>query len=625
MTEVKNTNVFDANKKFVDFEGLDYFWEKAKAHIDDADKALAEDLDKVESDVDGLKTTVGNAESGLVKDVAQLRTEVNALGGAEGGISGMINNAINELDVTDEAVEGQYVSSVSEVDGKIVVTREDLPDFTDAINTAEQNAKNYADGKASANATAINGLADRVASLEGIEKAVDVVYGTDKFIYLVDAEGNKIGDGFDASDFIVDGMLDSVEFETVDGVKTNNLVFTFNTASGKDVVKVDFSKYVDVYHADNTSIALDSTTNTFSVKDVDAAKTTLKSSIQIAGGPLANNIAETNDVWPSDWKDTDGNKIIPQGKSMEQILTALFLKVIDGTVKWGNASWDPTIGKPSITLSSSGPVEVGTTIKVTKLQAGAVDAKKRSITCTCSQGYFNADADGNATGTHQTGNKTVSVTASIDGDASLACTWNTVATDITVNSTELDIAEGTNTFAVSQSGQTAQCDAFSAVKVFAATNTKTLLANVSATITDTTKPADKPLTNSNSATCTGKYKYFLGYSDNTLFSQFNSTSVRALTTKSDWITVDGTTTILDANTAIKSNGKSIVIACPAKYKLTTVNNGVGANILDNFTTKGSEGTVDVATGNITTSYKVYVYPITNGAEVEFKNVTLTKA
>jgi hypothetical protein len=117
----------------------------------------------------------------------------------------------------------------------------------------------------------------------------------------------------------------------------------------------------------------------------------------------------------------------------------------------------------------------------------------------------------------------------------------------------------------------------------------------------------------------------LGYSDNTLFSQFNSASVRALTTKSDWITVDGTTTILDANTAIKSNGKSIVIACPAKYKLTTVNNGVGANILDNFTTKGSEGTVDVATGNITTSYKVYVYPITNGAEVEFKNVTLTKA
>jgi hypothetical protein len=116
----------------------------------------------------------------------------------------------------------------------------------------------------------------------------------------------------------------------------------------------------------------------------------------------------------------------------------------------------------------------------------------------------------------------------------------------------------------------------------------------------------------------------MGYSSNTLFSQFNSAGVRALTTKTGWITKDGTTTIVDGN-AIKSNGKSIVIACPAKYKLATINNGVGANIIDNFTTKGSYGSVDVTTGNITTVYTVYVYPITNGAEVEFKNVTLTKA
>ena len=71
-----------------------------------------------------------------------------------------------------------------------------------------------------------------------------------------------------------------------------------------------------------------------------------------------------------------------------------------------------------------------------------------------------------------------------------------------------------------------------------------------------------------------------------------------------------------------SNGKSIVVACPAKYQLATIQNGVGANILPNFT---SAGNVDVTTGSITTSYKVYVYPITNGAAVEFKNVTLTKA
>lgn len=53
--------------------------------------------------------------------------------------------------------------------------------------------------------------------------------------------------------------------------------------------------------------------------------------IQIAGGPLANNVAETNDEWP--WKDEAGNKIIPAGKSVQEILSAMFLKVVDGTVK----------------------------------------------------------------------------------------------------------------------------------------------------------------------------------------------------------------------------------------------------------------------------------------------------
>ena len=42
MAEVINTNVFDAEKKFVDFAGLDYFWEKAKAYVDAADTSLYE-------------------------------------------------------------------------------------------------------------------------------------------------------------------------------------------------------------------------------------------------------------------------------------------------------------------------------------------------------------------------------------------------------------------------------------------------------------------------------------------------------------------------------------------------------------------------------------------------------
>lgn len=610
-----NTNVFvPTQDKFIVIENLSKFWEKSKDYIDNADASIKDD-------VKAINTAIGDQSSGILKDLADLRADINGISGGDtgvGSISTQINNALATLDAEDTAVDGKYISSVTQVDGKITVVREDLPDFSEAISDAEQAAKDYADEKVDDVSTAVDGLSTRISGLENLNRAVDASYDG-QYIYLIDADGNKIGDGFDASEFIVDGLLDSVSFEEVEGKKTNNLVFTFNTAAGKEAFTVDFSKYVDVYRADNVSLALDSDTNTFSIKNVDATKTTLGTTIQIAGGPLANDVAESNEVWP--WYE-GGNRVIPAGKSMEEILTALFLKVVNGTVKWGSASWSPTINEPSVTMSAS-EVEVGTTVKVTKLQAGGVDAKTRTATCTCSQGYFNADADGNPTGSHNAGNKTISVTASIDGTAALACTWNDVATDITVNSTELDVVEGTNTFIASQSGQKAVCNALPTTKVFAATNTKVLLDSVSATFSEN-KPADKPLSKSKTVTVTGKYKYFMGYSSNTEYSQFNSAAVRALTTKTGNVTVDGTTTIVDG-TAIKSNGKSIIIACPAKYKLASINNGVGANIIDNFTTKGSYGNVDVATGNITTTYKVYVYPITNGAEVEFKNVTLTKA
>lgn len=356
-----------------------------------------------------------------------------------------------------------------------------------------------------ADKSTVTALAERVEALEGFEHADEIVYDSvSKTIYLT-ADGEKLGNGFSAADFLVDSMLDSVDFEVVDGVKTNNLVFTFNTEAGKKSFTVDFSKYVDTYHADGETIVLDSATNTFSVNEVDASKTKLTEDITIAGGPLANNVIETGDKWP--WKDEAGNKIIPSGKSMEEILTGLFLKVIDGTVEWGNASWSPSLNNPTITLSSNGPVEVGSKVKVSTLTAGAATAGSRSATCECTQGYFLADADGNPTDEHVSGNKTISVNASITGTPTLTCTWNGNPVDISVNTTELVVEEGKNTISVSQSGQSATCDALPTTKVFAATNTKSLLSDVSATFSED-KPSDKPLTSSNTDTINAYYPIY---------------------------------------------------------------------------------------------------------------------
>lgn len=276
--------------------------------------------------------------------------------------------------------------------------------------------------------------------------------------------------------------------------------------------------------------------------------------ILVIGGPLADDVEEN---WPENWKDDSGNKIIPQGKSWEEILTGLFSKVIEGTVEWGNVSWSPNLAKPTVTLSSNGPVEVGSTITISNLTAGAATAGSRSVTCICSQGYFDADVASNVTGSHKTGNKTISVSASITGNASLTCTWN----DSPINASDnLVVGEGTNTVKVTQSGQTAICEALPTTKVFAATNTKSVLPDVSATFTET-KPDNKVLTSEKTDTIEGKYKYFIGcYGDSTYTDKtYTVESIRTTDNKQDGF-MNGKT--ISTTITVPAGTKGMYIAIP---------------------------------------------------------------
>lgn len=138
-------------------------------------------------------------EEALGERIDTLVADVNT----NGSIAKSINDAINNLDVNDSAQDGQYVSSVSETDGKIIVTRVSLPTYTlapgtgngavafngndvqvtglrsaaytdsaaydaaGAASTAEQNAKNYADSLANNYATAAQGIkADSALQLD---------------------------------------------------------------------------------------------------------------------------------------------------------------------------------------------------------------------------------------------------------------------------------------------------------------------------------------------------------------------------------------------------------------------------------------------------------------------------
>lgn len=337
--------------------------------------------------------------------------------------------------------------------------------------------------------------------------------------------------------------------------------------------------------------------------------------IQIAGGPLANDVAESNEVWP--WKDEAGNKIIPAGKSIQEILSAMFLKVVNGTVKWGSASWSPSLAKPTVTLSSNGPVEVGSTVTISTLTAGAATAGSRSVTCTCSQGYFEADASGNATGSHKSGNKTISVAASVSGTASLACTWN----GNTINASDnLVVGEGTNTVKAAQSGQTASCAALPATKVFGATNTKSLLPDVSASFSEN-KPSDKPLTSENTDTIKGKYKYFIGcYGDSTYADKtYTVESIRTTDKKQEGF-MNGKT--ISTTITVPAGTKGMYIAIPEGVdntgaslnviQTTALNTPVGGEMAENLRTMTAFNCAGTATKN----YKVFTWAFNSGTAGE---------
>jgi hypothetical protein len=158
MAEVINTNVFDANKKFVDFSGLDYFWTKAKTYIDGVDASMS-------AKVVALENTVGDSTKGLVKDVKSIQDELNSLSGGAGSIATQIDNAIAALDLPN-TYEAKGEAAKAEAAAKAYA--DGLAgnyEVAGAAKTAEDNAKAYADGLA--------GNYDAAGTAAGLDAAMD--------------------------------------------------------------------------------------------------------------------------------------------------------------------------------------------------------------------------------------------------------------------------------------------------------------------------------------------------------------------------------------------------------------------------------------------------------------------
>ena len=574
---------------------------------------LASIVTKVNTNTTDIATLKGEGE-GSVKNIA-----ADAADAAETAAKLYADGLASNYDVAGSAANAQSAAEATAkaYADRLVADEEGKSKFDAAGDAAaaEEAAKAYADEKAGANAELIAGLTGRIGGLENIAHAANVVYNSEtKFINIVDKNGAVIGEGFDASPFIVDGMLDAVDFvKDENGGNTSILRFTFNidtdasdSDDNKKTIDVDFAKYVDVYHADGSSIELNTATNTFSVKEVDASKTKLSTSIEVNGGPLAD---DASDNWP--WTE-NGKKVIPAGKTMEEILTSLFLKVTNGTVTKGSITWSPSLSAPDVSITQSGTVEVGTKLTATATTTNTVSNNTRYCIFTCKPGHFlstGTDDNGKLVfGSYVSGNKTVNANAvdpATSGEPSIKTYWNGTEVTNVNGTTEYTVSiVGDNIFKVDQSGVTAYAGAFDDIIVYGATNTKVPVETVNASIKNDTAPTQKNLTSTNSKSVTGARAYWMGAMATPL-SEFTSNTIREAGEDSN----SGLVKTLGASPAttleVPAGQYDVVIATQKEISVVTSAAQFGSAITGNFTANHTEVNIEGANGFTAIKYHVY--------------------
>lgn len=291
-----------------------------------------------------------------------------------------------------EAAQTTADSKVASVTGDTTVKAETV-DHAVTLSLATSNKGNVkftqdTDGL-SANVTipaaTVTGVAadDKVLSLTN--KLVSATVGLDygdattealngkKAIKLLGKDGVVISE-IDASDFIKDGMIQSVAFDT----KTKHVTITFNLDAGRsEAIDVDLSTLVDTYKAGTgLSLANDGTfsVNTTTIATVETA-TELANAAETAAKTHANTLKETIDAYTVNGKTLSGSPIVLDGSmiavggtgahktaNIDTTVEDIYDKISDaaagGVLSFGGQSGD-------ITLATAGTKNGDVNLKMT--------------------------------------------------------------------------------------------------------------------------------------------------------------------------------------------------------------------------------------------------------------------
>lgn len=347
----------------------------------------------------------------------------------------------------------------------------------------------------------------------------------------------------------------------------------------------------------------------------EAGDTTTKNNIIIAGGPLANNVTEGGDTWPTDWKDAAGNKIIPKNKSLEDILKALFLQEKYGTLSDPVYAWDPALSnKPSVDIKKDGTSVIGALVPVgteVTVSFAIHEGETNQATATVSGATYGYSLNGT---TIEDGTSYIATAAGQDVTGTLvieSATFKGVDVKSHGAETKYKVKEGDNTLSVKQSGRTATPGSFTDATVYNVSNTKTINAQDFKTInqagftTSTAYAESKALSNSISVKVTGYYPVYYGWltdTSDTITSEYITANfvktLKARLDKTPNANVPTTTTTGPGNS-------SFILALPVDLGYTSI-------VVKNATNEAPAGTpyyVDV--NNVVEEKQYRVFYIAN--------------
>lgn len=613
-----------------------------------ADKLVTVKVTEVKGKLDTVVVTTND----IAKD-----SELTALKNAVGNGFDAEHTVAAAIAANNTAIEAEEARAISAetANADAIAILNGNSGTTGSVAKAVADAKKELLGDAAPDYNTLGKLEDKIIAVSGAAKTYSITSATTEDVNvkeaykLVDEEGNQVGATIKV---YKDSSLKEVKLEE------QTLKFTYILANGSEnTVGVDVSKFLaetefkDGLDVVNGNVSVNVGENTthknfldleadgdgnkaLAVRSMDTDSTRTTERILVAGGPLDSTALRA--ILD---KDESGNAFIEAGTDIQSLLLSLFTKVEWPTPTVTEGKINTTIDAPSFALksgttdASNKTYEVGTVLTVSDATLSAVSNTTTARTCgDFTYGYSDA-VDGAITKTKQISIDATNITVNGDNytmsrdftgfaNADDSATPSTTSSEVTLASADCVVAEGECKVKVSVTGPKGECTFAEMPSYFVTSNIGTLSnEHKSPTQAEATVKEDTTPTSSKEIKVNGRYKYYVGYSTNTLYSQFDSDAIKTLAAKKDWIDVNSTTTVLNDTTKFTSNGTSIVVACPAKYKLATVTNGLGADILANFS---SVGEVSYTNGSVTTTYMVYVYPITNGATVEFKNLTLTK-